>query len=74
MDANNPLPQRVVRADIGKRAKPALVYTAEPHVIARFFAALKAWDQNYSIEVESIEHPDDPVPSRPLWRLWAWMN
>lgn len=71
--ASNPLPRRVVRADIGGRL-PTPTYTARPYIIAKFLAALKAWNPECTVEVESVEDPDDPMPTEPLWRVWAWVN
>lgn len=45
---SNGLPRRV-RADIGSRP-PTLAYTARPYVIAKFLAALKAWNPDYTVE------------------------
>ena len=72
MDANNtPLPRRVVRADIADRP-PILAYTAPPYIIVRFLRALKEWNPNYTVKVESVADPDDPMPTELLWKLLAW--
>jgi len=63
----------MTRADIGNRP-PTLAYTARPYVIAKFLVALKAWNPEYTVEVESVQDPDDPMPTEPLWRLWAWVS
>ncbi|WP_454194750.1 hypothetical protein [Nocardia sp. Marseille-Q1738] len=70
----NELPRRVVRVDFGRESKryPALVYTAPPDVIARFLTALKNWNPDYTVEVESVDDPEGNVPPLPHWRLWAW--
>jgi hypothetical protein len=46
---------------------------ASPDVIARFAAALKKWNPEYTIEVKPIEKPEDlDVPPLPTRRLWTW--
>jgi hypothetical protein len=69
----NELPQRLVRVDFGAPKRPAVVYMAPPDVIARFAAALKKWNPEYTIEVEPIENLEDlDVPPLPTRRLWTW--
>jgi len=71
----NGLPQRVVHIDFGDGPRhPAVVYTAPPDIIQRFLVALRKWNPDYTIEVESVDAPDENVPSLPCWRLWAWNN
>jgi hypothetical protein len=68
----NGLPQRLVRVDFGAPKRPAVVYMATPDVIARFAAALRKWNPEYTIEVEPIENPEDlDVPPLPTRRLWT---
>lgn len=75
MENGNGLPQRVVHIDFGDGPKhPAVVYTAPPDVIRRFLAALKKWNPDYTVEVESVDDPAENVPPLPYWRLWAWEN
>jgi hypothetical protein len=64
----------VVHIDFGDGPKhPAVAYVASPDVIARFVAALKAWNPEYKVQVQPVEDPDDSsVPPFPMWRLWAW--
>jgi hypothetical protein len=67
------LPQRLVRVDFGAPKRPAVVYMAPPDVIARFAAALRKWNPEYTIEVAPIEKPEDlDVPPLPTGRLWTW--
>lgn len=70
MDAPR-LPRRPVRADIGD-TPPTLAYTAPPYIILRFLRALREWNPDYTVRVESVEDPDDPMPTELLWKLLAW--
>jgi hypothetical protein len=65
--------RRLVRVDFGAPKHPAVVYMAPPDVIARFTAALRKWNPEYTIEVEPIENPEDlDIPPPPTRRLWTW--
>ncbi|WP_067466621.1 hypothetical protein [Nocardia amamiensis] len=67
------LPRRVVRVEFGKGSRhPAISYTAPADVIARFVVALKNWNPDYTVEVESADDPEGNVPPLPYWQLWAW--
>jgi hypothetical protein len=68
-----PLPRRVrvVRVEFGPGHR-ALTYTAPPEVIARFAAALRAWNPAYRLEVDPAGSGDGPdLPPLPCWRLFA---
>ncbi|MBB5915022.1 hypothetical protein BJY24_003889 [Nocardia transvalensis] len=67
------LPQRMVNVDFGGAMHPAITYTARPDVIVRLLRALRNWNPDYCVEVESVG-VDENVPPLPLWRLRAWTN
>lgn len=69
------LPQRlVVHVDFGSGPEhPTVTYTAPADVIARFATALRQWNSDYRIEVETIDSDTaNQPPTLPTWRLFAW--
>ncbi|WP_459962074.1 hypothetical protein [Nocardia sp. IFM 10818] len=69
------LPQRVVaHVDFGSGPKhPAVTYTADAEVIARFAVALRQWNPAYRIEIEDVDPDAENLPPElPTWRLFAW--
>ncbi|WP_433659172.1 hypothetical protein ACQPW1_43110 [Nocardia sp. CA-128927] len=64
------LPQRI-RIDFGNGpAHPVGSYTAPADVIVRLASALKDWNPDYRVTVQT--DTAETTPSLPCWRLWIW--
>ncbi|MFI5782385.1 hypothetical protein [Nocardia sp. NPDC051570] len=72
MGENSKLPQRVVHVDNGGVKHPTLEYTAAPHIVLNFLAALRISNPDYRVEIQPVDDPDGNVPPTPLWQLRAW--
>ncbi|WP_067821338.1 hypothetical protein [Nocardia inohanensis] len=52
---------------------PTISYTAPEHVIARFAPALRQWNPDFRVQVESFAADAENLPpGLPTWRLFAW--